>query len=115
MEEPFVFFLGRRTWSRAGLPAVSLPAGVVQGPAERADRHVALIVLYAFVTTRTTIGRRIYALGGNEKAAQLSGIKTQRADLLHLRQHGRAGRARRADLRGAAQHGDAQGGARLRA
>jgi len=37
-----------------------------------------LMLLYHFVTTRTTIGRRIYALGGNEKAAKLSGIKTER-------------------------------------
>nr|WP_010110123.1 multiple monosaccharide ABC transporter permease [Verminephrobacter aporrectodeae] len=37
-----------------------------------------LIVLFEFVTSRTTIGRRIYALGGNEKAARLSGIKTER-------------------------------------
>lgn len=41
-----------------------------------------LIVLYAFVTNRTTIGRRIYALGGNEKAAKLSGIKTERLTFL---------------------------------
>ncbi|EWY41900.1 ABC transporter permease [Skermanella stibiiresistens SB22] len=37
-----------------------------------------LIALYAFVTMRTTIGRRIYAIGGNEKAAKLSGIATER-------------------------------------
>ena len=37
-----------------------------------------LILVFDFVTTRTTIGRRVYALGGNEKAAQLSGIKTER-------------------------------------
>jgi putative multiple sugar transport system permease protein len=36
-----------------------------------------LMLLYDFVTTRTIIGRRIYALGGNEKAARLSGVKTQ--------------------------------------
>jgi putative multiple sugar transport system permease protein len=36
----------------------------------------ALILLYMFVTTRTTIGRRVYALGGNRLAAQLSGIRT---------------------------------------
>jgi putative multiple sugar transport system permease protein len=42
----------------------------------------ALIVLYAFVTTSTTIGRRIYAMGGNEKAAMLSGIKTERLTFL---------------------------------
>ena len=37
-----------------------------------------LIVLFDFVTGRTVIGRRIYAMGGNEKAAKLSGIKTER-------------------------------------
>src|SRR4029450_2910456 len=39
---------------------------------------IALIALYGFVTTRTTIGRQIYAVGGNEKAARLSGIRTER-------------------------------------
>jgi putative multiple sugar transport system permease protein len=37
-----------------------------------------LTVIYAFFTESTTSGRRIYALGGNEKAAKLSGIKTER-------------------------------------
>jgi putative multiple sugar transport system permease protein len=38
---------------------------------------IALIALYGFVTSRTIIGRQIYAVGGNEKAAKLSGIKTE--------------------------------------
>lgn len=37
-----------------------------------------LISIYTFVTNRTTVGRRIYAIGGNEKAAMLSGINTKR-------------------------------------
>ncbi|EIW17804.1 MULTISPECIES: multiple monosaccharide ABC transporter permease [Pelosinus] len=37
-----------------------------------------LIVFYTFITTKTVIGRHIYALGGNEKAAKLSGVKTER-------------------------------------
>jgi putative multiple sugar transport system permease protein len=37
-----------------------------------------LITGYAFVTSTTTIGRRIYAMGGNEKAARLSGVNTKR-------------------------------------
>ena len=37
-----------------------------------------LILIYTFVTSKTTIGRHIYAFGGNEKAARLSGIKTKR-------------------------------------
>ena len=42
----------------------------------------ALISLFVFVTKKTTIGRRVYAMGGNVKAAQLSGIKTDRLTLL---------------------------------
>jgi putative multiple sugar transport system permease protein len=38
----------------------------------------ALVLFYGFVTSRTVIGRRIYALGGNRLAAQLSGVKTER-------------------------------------
>ncbi len=41
-----------------------------------------LIALFVFVTKRMTIGRRIYAMGGNAKAAQLSGIKTERLTLI---------------------------------
>ena len=41
-----------------------------------------LAALYQFVAQRTTAGRRIYALGGNEKAARLSGIDTARWTLL---------------------------------
>ena len=37
-----------------------------------------LVAIYSFITTQTVIGRRIYALGGNEKAARLSGVNTQR-------------------------------------
>jgi len=36
-----------------------------------------LIMIYSFVTSKTTIGRHIYAFGGNEKAARLSGINTK--------------------------------------
>ncbi len=41
-----------------------------------------LIALYTFITQRTIFGRHIYALGGNEKAAKLSGVKTQRVMFL---------------------------------
>ncbi|WP_406230573.1 multiple monosaccharide ABC transporter permease [Nocardia sp. NBC_01009] len=39
---------------------------------------VVLIVAYSFVMNRAVIGRRIYAVGGNEKAAALSGVNTKR-------------------------------------
>lgn len=38
----------------------------------------ALVVIYSFVMNRSIMGRHIYALGGNEKAASLSGVKTKK-------------------------------------
>lgn len=37
-----------------------------------------LVGVYYFLTSRTVAGRQIYALGGNAKAAQLSGINTEK-------------------------------------
>ncbi|GAA0974113.1 sugar ABC transporter permease [Nocardiopsis tropica] len=39
---------------------------------------VALIAGYSFVMRSTTAGRRVYAVGGSEQAAALSGIRTRR-------------------------------------
>ena len=52
-----------------GLPNVLLTMGV-------------LTIIYAFITEKTVIGRRVYALGGNEKAAALSGINTRRLNFI---------------------------------
>jgi putative multiple sugar transport system permease protein len=81
-EEPGAFFLAKNlafavviVWfcwlmaSYKGLPNVLIVMFV-------------LMLAYDFVTRRTTIGRRIYALGGNAKAARLSGIKTERLAFL---------------------------------
>ncbi|OOY19678.1 ABC transporter permease [Thioclava sp. DLFJ5-1] len=43
---------------------------------------VILTIIYVFVTERTTLGRRVYAVGGNSKAAKLSGIRTERLTFL---------------------------------
>ena len=37
-----------------------------------------LILIYSFITNKTVLGRHIYALGGNAKTAELSGIKTKK-------------------------------------
>ncbi len=36
----------------------------------------AILLIYNYVATKTTIGRHLYAVGGNEKATKLSGINT---------------------------------------
>ncbi|MCF6093786.1 ribose ABC transporter permease [Microaerobacter geothermalis] len=40
-----------------------------------------LFILLLIVMEKTTFGRRVYALGGNEEAARLSGIKTNRSKI----------------------------------
>ncbi|MBU3827475.1 MAG: sugar ABC transporter permease [Candidatus Anaerobiospirillum merdipullorum] len=37
-----------------------------------------IVLCYSFIANRTVAGRRLYALGGNEKAAKLSGVNTNR-------------------------------------
>ena len=37
-----------------------------------------ILMIYAYITTKTTIGRYLYAVGGNEKATRLSGVNTKK-------------------------------------
>lgn len=39
---------------------------------------VAICLIYNFITSKTAFGRYFYAVGGNEKATQLSGINTNK-------------------------------------
>lgn len=39
---------------------------------------VTLILVYTFIAMKTVAGRHVYALGGNEKAAALSGVNTKK-------------------------------------
>ncbi|MEW6871909.1 multiple monosaccharide ABC transporter permease [Trueperella pyogenes] len=41
-----------------------------------------LVIVYTFIMNYTRFGRHVYAVGGNLKAAQLSGIRTKRVDFL---------------------------------
>jgi putative multiple sugar transport system permease protein len=41
-----------------------------------------IIGVYSFVGNHTVFGRRIYAIGGNEKATRLSGVNTKKVKLL---------------------------------
>jgi putative multiple sugar transport system permease protein len=59
-----IMYLAYRLSAFFGLPVVLAIVGV-------------LIAFYMFITTRTVLGRRIYAVGGNAKAATLSGVKTK--------------------------------------
>jgi putative multiple sugar transport system permease protein len=38
----------------------------------------AVILIYSYITSKTTVGRYLYAIGGNETATKLSGINTKK-------------------------------------
>jgi putative multiple sugar transport system permease protein len=76
--EPFIFFLLQNVVLVAVMLALGYQLSTYKGFPNILVIMGVLIAVYTFVTTRTTIGRRIYALGGNEKATRLSGINTER-------------------------------------
>ena len=58
----------------SGRPGTSLPiSALILG---------ALVLLYGFISTRTIIGRHVYAVGGNRHAAELSGVRAKRVNFL---------------------------------
>lgn len=59
---------GAITWVLAGYKGLSWTAVIV----------VAVVLIYNFITTKTVLGRHIYAIGGNPEAAELSGISVKK-------------------------------------
>lgn len=60
--------IGGIAWILAGYQGLSWTAVVV----------LIVVIIYDFVTTKTVLGRHIYAVGGNPEAAELSGISVKR-------------------------------------
>lgn len=60
-----VWFFFMKLGQRNGIPLQLIVVGII-------------VAIYHFVTSSTVAGRQIYALGGNAKAARLSGINTQK-------------------------------------
>ncbi|MBC6717537.1 sugar ABC transporter permease [Aurantimonas sp. DM33-3] len=81
-DEPFAFFTARIVIVVGAILYLAWMLATFRGFPNVLIVMALLIALYSFVTSRTTVGRRIYALGGNEKAAKLSGIKTERLTFL---------------------------------
>ncbi len=81
-EEPDVIFLGRNILIAVAFLGFSFLMARYKGLPNVLIVMFALIALFIFLTTRTTMGRRVYAMGGNEKAAKLSGINTERLTMM---------------------------------
>lgn len=57
-----------------GRPGTSFPVpGIILG---------VLVVLYVFISSKTVLGRHVYAVGGNRHAAELSGVKSRRVNFM---------------------------------
>ncbi|HUG23030.1 multiple monosaccharide ABC transporter permease [Piscinibacter sp.] len=80
--EPYAFFIAKTLLFVAAIVFLTYLLSTYKGLPNVLIVMALLILAYDFVTRRTTVGRRIYALGGNEKAARLSGIKTERLAFL---------------------------------
>jgi putative multiple sugar transport system permease protein len=81
-EEPDMIFYGRNILIAVAFLGFTFLMASYKGLPNVLIVMFALIALFVFITTRTTMGRRIYAMGGNEKAAKLSGINTERLTFL---------------------------------
>ncbi|EAV40900.1 multiple monosaccharide ABC transporter permease [Roseibium aggregatum] len=81
-DEPTSFFVVRNVIIAAALIFVMFKLSLFRGLPNVLITMGILTIIYAFITETTTVGRRIYALGGNQKAAKLSGIKTERLTFL---------------------------------
>ena len=77
-QEPMGFFIARNAIVAAALIFVGYKLASFRGLPNVVVVLSILTLLYAFFTENTVAGRRVYALGGNEKAARLSGIRTNR-------------------------------------
>jgi putative multiple sugar transport system permease protein len=81
-EEPDIIFYGRNILIAIAFIGFSFLMARYKGLPNVLIVMFALIALFVFVTTNTTMGRRIYAMGGNEKATKLSGIDTEKLTFL---------------------------------
>ncbi|EPX83682.1 multiple monosaccharide ABC transporter permease [Salipiger mucosus] len=81
-DEPRSFFVARNVIVSAALVFILYKLSAFRGLPNVLITMGVLTIIYAFITENTVLGRRIYALGGNAKAAKLSGIKTERLTFL---------------------------------
>jgi putative multiple sugar transport system permease protein len=75
---PFFFFVVKNIVITAAVMGLCYLMASYKGLPNVLVLLFVLITGYAFITSQSVVGRRIYAMGGNEKAAKLSGVNTSR-------------------------------------
>ena len=76
--EPLYAFLFQHVLALAAIIASCVLLGENKGIPVILILIAVVVIVYAFIANKTVVGRRIYAPGGNEKAAKLSGVNTSR-------------------------------------
>jgi erythritol transport system permease protein len=76
----FPNLVGEPNLGNRGFPWIG--GGMVLGIPVPIWLMIATSVIAWFVSTRTPFGRHVYAIGGNERAARLSGVRVNRSTLL---------------------------------
>ncbi|MFH1804816.1 MAG: multiple monosaccharide ABC transporter permease [Pseudomonadota bacterium] len=82
IDEPLAFFMAKHAIAGIAILYITYLLSTYRGLPNVLIVMALLIAIFTFITNSTTIGRRIYAIGGNEKAAKLSGINTKRLAFL---------------------------------
>lgn len=82
VDEPRAFFIARNVIVVGAIVFIMFKLSTFRGLPNVLITMGVLTMIYTFLTERTVLGRRVYALGGNQKAAKLSGIKTERLTFL---------------------------------
>jgi len=75
---PFYFFIAKNVVITGAVMGLCYLMASYKGLPNVLVLLFVFITAYAFVTSQSVIGRRIYAMGGNAKAAKLSGVNTER-------------------------------------
>ncbi|WP_320141139.1 multiple monosaccharide ABC transporter permease [uncultured Cohaesibacter sp.] len=82
LDEPFAFFVLKNLLIVFAINYLSYVMAGYRGYPNVLIVIAVLVAAYGFLTSSSTVGRRIYALGGNVKAAKLSGVNTERLTFL---------------------------------
>ena len=64
--------IGGITWVMAGYQGLSWAAVIL----------IVVVLIYSYITSKTVVGRHIYAVGGNPEAAELNGISVKKITFL---------------------------------
>ncbi|UYN82743.1 MAG: sugar ABC transporter permease [Microcella sp.] len=78
--DPTVWFIIKMSFVAIGIGAFFYALSTFKGIPVTLVVLAVLVMAYGIIANRTVFGRHIYAVGGNRRAAELSGVKTRSVD-----------------------------------